>query len=480
MRLLERPKSIFVVVAIVLAAALSCATVEGKSKQNKKENAKRGTILALKDASPSEGAAPVKEEEVESDDVASLQEMVLGEETNSDYLDADPLLLYSTPADYDSLIHQWYQENSSNAFDDFFKEYIELDSTLSYDSEIPDSVYTARLKKMLSPINLGYNDIVKRYIVVYTKRKTLMSRVLGLSKLYFPLIEQELANEGLPLELRMLPVIESALNPTAVSRMGATGLWQFMYRTGKSYGLEITSFIDERRDPIASTKAACRFLKDLYGMYGDWTLAIAAYNCGPGNVNKALRRAGEGAKTFWDIYNFLPRETRGYLPAFVASSYAYNYHKLHDIEPQEPNIPILTDTLHINQLMHFEQITSTIGTPIEIVRSLNPQYKLDIIPANEEKHYVLTVPQSDVTQLILRQKDIMAKDTVYLAQYLKQDTKTGEKEFQTTSVEYRIKSGDTLGAIARKYGVTVKQLMQWNNIKNAHALRIGQRLQIYR
>ena len=179
----------------------------------------------------------------------------------------------------------------------------------------------------------------------------------------------------------MLPVVESALSPTAISRAGATGLWQFMYTTGKVYGLEVNSFIDQRRDPVLSTKAACRYLKDLYGIYEDWTLALAAYNCGPGNVNKAIKRAGDQAEDFWDIYPYLPAETRGYVPSFIAATYAYTFSYQHDIAPAPTAMPLATDTVMISRPMHFDQITSTIDLPKEVLRSLNPQYKMDIIPA---------------------------------------------------------------------------------------------------
>lgn len=461
-------KSLFALVAIATLATLSSFDLQGASA--------KAEPVTKAEAEP--GILDITNSLV-SDRVDGAFDLI-DESANNFFHEADTLLALQSPEDYDSLIAQWYEQNVSNAFEDFFKEYIDIDSTSTTESEIPDSVYSARLKKIISPINLGYNDIIKQYIIVYTKRKELMSRILGLSQIYFPMIEEELANAGIPLELRMLPVIESALNPVAVSRMGATGLWQFMYGTGKSYGLEITSFIDQRRDPILATKAACQYLKQMYDLYDDWTLAIAAYNCGPGNVNKALRRAGEGAKTFWDVYNFLPRETRGYLPAFVASTYAYNYHKYHDIEPLAPTLPISTDTLHIDKLLHFEQISTTIDTPIEVIRSLNPQYKMDIIPAIENKTYVLTLPQNDVARYLSMEETIQGKDTIYLAQYMKRDPVSNAKEMQINSVEYRIKSGDTLGAIAVKYGVTVSQIMKWNNIKSPNRLSIGQRIEIYR
>ena len=192
------------------------------------------------------------------------------------------------------------------------------------------------------------------------------------------MIEDELLKENLPIELRALPIIESALSPTAVSPVGAVGLWQFMPSTGKSYGLEVNSLVDERRDPVRATQAACRYLKDLYAIYNDWTLAIAAYNCGPGNVNKAMARSG--GKTFWEIYDYLPRETRGYVPAFIGATYAYAYHRQHDIEPQPAPIPLSVDTIRIDRLLHLQQIASTIDLPLETLRQLNPQYKLDIVP----------------------------------------------------------------------------------------------------
>ncbi len=387
----------------------------------------------------------------------------------------------SSPECYDSLLCSWKAE-SAFSYERFFKEFIDPDSALvDYSQALPDSVYSARLKQMVSPMYVPYNEIIKKYLVMYTQqRRSTMARILGLSQYYFPMIEQELANAGLPLELRMLPVVESALTPTAVSRAGATGLWQFMYGTGKNYGLEITSFVDQRRDPVAATRAACRFLKELYRIYGDWALALAAYNCGPGNVNKALKRAGDGAKTYWDIYPYLPTETRGYVPSFVAATYAYNYHKLHNINPVPVPMPLATDTITVRKLMHLEQVSSTLDTPIDVLRALNPQYKMDIIPA-VDKPYALTLPSTQAIKYIELQDTIMSKDSVYLAQYLKQSsTPAGKAQFNISSVTHRVKSGEVLGSIAKKYGVTVAQIMKWNNLKSASKLRIGQVLEIYK
>lgn len=392
----------------------------------------------------------------------------------------DEILLQQTPEEYDSLVAQWYAQNTINSHEEFFKLFVDIDSTATIPNDTPDSVYIARLKMIVSPIQLPYNDIIKRYIVAYTGRnKDVISRVLGRSQVYFPMIEQELDKNDMPIELRMLPVIESALNPNAVSRAGATGLWQFMYTTGKHYGLEVTSFIDQRRDPVLATRAAIRFMKDLYNIYGDWTLVLAAYNCGPGNVNKAIKRAGGEVKTFWDIYPYLPQETRGYIPSFIAATYAYTFHQLHGIEPVEAPVSISTDTVCINRLMHFEQVSSTLEMPIETIRELNPQYKMDIIPAQDRVCF-LRLPQNDITKYIENEDVILSKDTLFLAQYLQKDPVTLKKEFTVTSTTYKVKKGDTLGAIAKKHGTTVSQIMKWNNLKSANTLRIGQSLQIYR
>lgn len=378
-----------------------------------------------------------------------------------------------TPEQTDSLLALWRERQKKDAYTDFFKNYILPDTTAL--GETSDTVYTQRLRALVSPVQLPYNNIVKSYINRYTdSRYGTISRILGMSQYYFPLIEDELIREGLPVELRALPIIESALSPVAVSPMGAAGLWQFMPSTGKSYGLEVNSLVDERRDPLLSTRAACRFLKDLYAIYGDWTLAIAAYNCGPGNVNKAIARSG--GKTFWDIYDYLPRETRGYVPAFIGASYAYAYHRQHGIRPTEAPLPLSTDTIRVNRLLHLGQIASTIDVPIETLRQLNPQYKLDIIPATI-KPYTLILPQNRVSQYITRESEIFAKDSAYLREYLN-PANLDKKRQERSGTVYTVKKGDTLGAIARRYHVTTAQLMRWNKLKSAHKLRIGQKLRI--
>lgn len=461
---------------IMFLCVLSSGDAAARKKANKKSAKKTTATFESFEPVLSFDTDDNTAEKEQPEEPAPVEEAIQIERYNP----TEELSLNGSPESFDSILTTWYEQNIFSSYEQFFRDFIDIDSTVTLVSTVPDSVYSARLKSILSPVNMAYNDVVKRYLITYTQsRKELMGRMIGLSQVYFPMIEEELTREELPIELRILPIIESALNPNAISRVGATGLWQFMYSTGKSYGLEITSFIDQRRDPAASTKAAVKFLKDLYSVYGDWTLAIAAYNCGPGNVNKALKRAGGDAKTFWDVYPFLPRETRGYVPSFIAATYAYTYHKQHGIEPVSPHLPIATDTIMINNLMHFDQIASTIEVPKETLRALNPQYKLDIIPALD-KTYALKLPRNDVSKYLHSEQDILAKDTAYLAQYIQQSPATNQKVFNITTTTYRVKSGDTLGAIARKHGVTVNQIMSWNRLKNANVLRPGQVLEIHK
>ena len=379
-----------------------------------------------------------------------------------------------TPAHADSLAEQLKLEQVSNSFQNFFDEYVSEPTTLSSDSAL-DSLYTARLQSLISPIHLPYNELVRSYIKRYTDRSGLMSRVLSLAQYYFPMIEQELIKAELPVELRAMAIIESALQATAVSRVGASGLWQFMPVTARAYGLEVNSMVDERFDPAKSTVAACKYMKDLYNMYDDWSLAIAAYNCGPGNVNKALARTGGNPQSFWDVYWHLPRETRGYVPAFIAASYAYAFHEAHQITYSEPPMPIAVDTIQVTRLLHLGQVASTIDIPTDVLKMLNPQYKLDVIPATN-KNYALVLPTNRVTEYISRQDSIFAKDSIYLKDYL--NPGAVQKKMAEATTIYRVKKGDTLGAIARRYGVTTRQLMTWNNLKSANRLSIGQRLRI--
>ena len=266
--------------------------------------------------------------------------------------------------------------------------------------------YIDRLSRLPNVMEMAYNEVVQKFIDRYSGRLRLsISYMLGASNFYMPIFEEALEAYQLPLELKYLPIIESALNPKAVSRVGATGLWQFMLTTGKQYGLQVNSLVDERRDPVKASYAAARYLKDLYRIFGDWNLVIAAYNCGPENINKAVHRAN-GEKDYWQIYPYLPKETRGYVPAFIAANYIMTYYSLHNICPMTTRLPAKTDTVMVSKNMHLEQVASVVGINIDLLRSLNPMYRRDIIPGATEPS-PLRLPQSEVG------KFIDAEDSVY-------------------------------------------------------------------
>lgn len=381
----------------------------------------------------------------------------------------------------DKLLHLWYIQQASDSSTNIFSQ-IEADSLSPMN--IPDSIYIERLQQINSFIELNYNQVVKRFINAYTnKNKSQVEIMLGLSEYYFPFFEEILDRNNLPQELRMLPVIESALNPKAVSRVGATGLWQFMYGTGRMYKLTINSYVDERRDPIKSSEVAVKFLSDLYSIYNDWTLVIAAYNCGPGNVNKAIRRSG-GKRNYWELYYYLPRETRGYVPAFIAATYAFNFYKEHGLTPRPINFPTTTDTIIVNKMLHLKQVSEVLDIPIEQLRDLNPQYKQDIIPG-KFKPYPLRIPLSYVGAFIDNEQAIYThNDTVYF----NPKTTISPEQFKSSyqhyvpsgSIKYiyKVKEGDVPGSVAQRFGVKVSQLKDWNNIRR-NIIRIGQKLTIY-
>ena len=343
-----------------------------------------------------------------------------------------------------------------------------------------DSVYINRLYSLPTKMELAFNPVVRDYIEMYAgRRRNQVSYMLGEGKYYFPLFEEALDKEGIPLELKYLPVIESALNPIARSRVGATGLWQFMAGTGKMYDLEINSLVDERRDPHKSTQAAARYLKDLYGIYGDWNLVIAAYNCGPGNVNKAIRRSG-GQTDYWAIYPYLPKETRGYVPAFIAATYIMNYHDEHNICPAECKNPASIDSLMIDKTIHFQQIADNLNVSVEDLRQFNPQFKSDIIPG-DYKGYSLNLPIDKLSLFLDKKSDIY---TYKADQYLTHRKiagvdVVGGNRAASNAVTYRVKRGDTLARLASRYGVTSNQIKQWNGL-SSNKLSVGRRLKIYK
>ena len=380
--------------------------------------------------------------------------------------------------DLDSLVNTWYVKM---AIKDFPEEY-HNDST---GVQFSDSVYLQRLGKINSIIRLPYNSIIRNYILVYTaKQRDKFSAVLGLKDYYFPMIEDIFDSYGLPAELKYMAVIESALNANAVSRMGATGLWQFMYSTGRMYGLTINSIIDERRDPVKSTHAAAKFIKDLYNIYNDWILVIAAYNCGPGNVNKAIRRSGN-KKDYWDIYYRLPRETRGYIPAYVAATYSVVYYPEHKIRPLPVNIPVSTDTIMVNKDIHLTQISEVMGIPLGELRALNPQYKTGLIPGSS-KPMSLMLPMSHLGDFIdlndtirsykpdlyLSKTNRIADPTRSTSSYMPADVKG------KTRLLYTVKDGDNLGFISEWYRVGLSDIRYWNNIYR-NTIRVGQKLVIF-
>ena len=359
----------------------------------------------------------------------------------------------------DSLYWDWQSKN--------FLSIDENCVTTAANPSISDSVYIDRLSRIPSIIEMPFNDIVKKHIEAYTTRlRNKVSFILAAANFYMPLFEEALDTYDLPLELKYLPIIESALNPTALSRQRASGLWQFMLRTGKIYGLENNSLVDERRDPIKSTWAAARYLKDLYNIYKDWNLVLAAYNCGPGNVNKAIRRAG-GTTDYWEIYPFLPKETRGYVPGFIAANYVMHYYCEHGICPLETQLPATSDTIHIHKDLNLNQVAGVCNIDIEQLRSLNPQYKKDIVPGNS-KPYVLRLPNNTANQFIELQDSIYAyKANQYLGKrktVAVKETVTGKGNSKNATY-HKIRRGDTLGGIAARYRTTVSQLRKLNNIK---------------
>ncbi len=371
----------------------------------------------------------------------------------------------------DSLMMQW------NARQYLFPE-VAADAP-AYLSNLTDEDYEERLSRIPAVMELPYNNVVQEFIQRYvgSNRRTI-SFCLAAGNFYIPLFEEALETYGLPLELKYLPIIESALNPTARSRAGAVGLWQFMLATGKRYDLEVNSLVDERQDPVKSTWAAARYLKDLYDIYKDWNLVIAAYNCGPGNVNKAIHRAN-GEADYWKIYPYLPTETRGYVPAFIAANYAMHYYCQHQIEPLRTAYPEVTDTVMITKSLHFDQIAELCDMDKDAIRALNPQFRKDVIPGNV-KPYALRLPQEKLLAFIDLGDSVYNHRSTELFKRRSTvaiDEKAVKAAQKAKAVYVKVKKGDNLGSIAKRNRTTVAKIKRLNGMKNNN-IRAGQRLRV--
>lgn len=440
-------------------------------------------LFAASMAIPSFGAAP---------NVLNLKETI-----------TDESIVYPETFERDTrkLLEGWYLKNYTATDDRYARQ---------GDVEVSDETIKRRLAAMPTIIDMPYNQIVRDYIKRYTSRsRDQVAAILGLSLYYTPIFEQALEQAGLPLELKYLPVIESALDPNAVSKSGAAGLWQLMLGTGKGLGLEVNSLVDERRDPYLSSEKAASYLKDLYDTYGDWSLAIAAYNCGPGAVNKALRRAGGDPKShdFWSIYQYLTPETRGYVPMFIAANYVMTYHNEHNISPVLATKPLVTDTVAVYNRLHFNQISEVLNMPVDELRILNPQFRADVIPAATDHPYFLILPSQQVHAYLVSEQEIFAHEAEKYARresaepgenapaiaYEPASSTAEDKEREQevaevrqsaaqksgqNAITHKVASGETIASIAQQYGVETADIKEWNNLRR-NAVRAGQQLKIY-
>lgn len=482
-------KELVFALAILLSLLTSCATIRDFNEYRKEKAKQEG--VEKKNHSKVADNQKVETENVEEENIANLTE---------DDIESDEDFETINPNDPDSIqmqIQQMYDdENSGIGIVDESVELLEQIDTLQvipyfegsientcnyppgYIPSFPDSIYAKRIEELNrnTTMELVYNKHVKSFIDVYAvQKRSKTERILGLADVYFPLFEQTLDKYNMPLELKYLAVVESALNPTAGSWAGAKGLWQFMYATGKMYGLNVTTLVDDRYDPLKATDAACRHLKDLYNQFGDWFLALAAYNSGAGNVKKAIRRAG-GIKNYWAIWPYLPRETRGYVPAFIAVNYVMNYPAEHNICPLDPGIiKDGVDTVTVHDVLHFDQLNEMLGVPMTDLKFFNPQYKADIIPATSKKPCLLQLPEQYVGPYIDHEKELYTFKTK--SGIDKEKLQERMKEISDRSVHV-VKKGETLSQIAKKYHVSVSQLKKWNNLKSDN-LKIGQKLTVY-
>lgn len=423
--------------------------------------------------------------------------------------DSNIIFPESYEIDTQKMRERWYLKNYTATDERYVKQ---------EDVATSDATIIKRLSDLNNVIEMPFNQIVREHIDRFTKKgRAQVATLLGLSIYYMPIFEQALEEEGLPLELKYLPVIESGLNPNAVSKHGAAGLWQFVVTTGKGLDMEVSSLVDERRDPYVSSKKAAGYLKDLYKYYGDWTLAIAAYNCGPGTVNKAMKRSGSESHDFWSLYYYLPAETRGYVPAFIAANYVMNYYPYHNISPVLATKPLVTDTLMISKRVHFDQISKVLDIPVEEIRVLNPQFRADVIPGCPDRPYTLVLPSQQIHAYIVSENAILAYDAEKYAQRTEvqpgeepgeTEARQIEKEAQeelrireeapleqqavaqqtpvkkttknnaaTKTVSHKVEPDETLSGIAEKYKVTVDEIKEWNNLSR-NTVRTGQMLRI--
>ena len=458
-------------VCLLLAAGIANAAPDGRKtrKQLQQENEQLRQRLEALEAEIATYRAEEAEREV-------IEEELSGENENKVSAGLEDYTTLST----DTLLGQWYMHRQSRIPG---REQYNMDS-VRFTTDVPDSVLMNRLARMNSFISLPYNETVKNYMILYSeKMPTKMGEMLGLAQYYMPIFEETFRQYGLPMELKYVAIIESALNPRAESRVGAKGMWQFMYRTAINYGLKVDSYTDERMDPIASVDAAARYFRDAYRIFGDWALAISAYNCGSGNVNKAIKRAG-GRTDFWSVYDYLPRETRGYVPAMVGAMYAFRYASEYGLRPDPISLPVYVDTFHIHKNLHFRQVSEILGIPLDDVRDLNPQYYTDIVPG-EGGDEVIRLPFNYTSAFLDLQDSIYRHKTDVLFTAKVQDGRetVAGRPVPTSRgatgqwVYYKVKSGDSLGKIARKYHCTVKQLKNWNNLRSDR-INIGQRLKV--
>ncbi len=420
------------------------------------------------------GGIFAQESELEIEDISNEQPKII----SLDSLKAT-FIRHEKVAKIDNL---WIKElTTPELSEEMYNDIENLDLEQPVNFEISIELLKTRLELLneKSVFNIEYNSALENTIKSYLKnRKKSYERLMALSEYYFPLFEEKLAKYNIPLELKYLAIVESALNPRAVSRMGAGGLWQFMLPTGRAFNLNVDSYVDERYDPIKATEAACQYLSSLYNMYGDWDLALAAYNAGPGNVNKAIRRSG-GMKNYWNIRKNLPRETQGYVPAFFATMYVFEYHKEYNIVPKRATVKrIETDTIHLKRKISFEQISDLVDISVDEIRFMNPSYKLDIIPYSSEKPNYVRLPIDRVGLFVSNEDKIYA--------YIDSESSKGEKviPFKEEALASRsgtryhtIKKGENLGVIARKYGVSVNNLKKWNNIAGTN-IQAGKKLKI--